>query len=175
MNIGNIGQITPSAEGEVKLNDVGESNDVGCGVSTGVNIGGQNGVELRTSIHTDGQNSKNDCGVEYRDMNMDDCGIVDNSEMIVECEFVRGTCKNHRIKGTRKVTSTKKWTKKKHGFGWVTQKKVTYSCPVGLQSSSSNNQQTSRDPSLSSDVKQGGSYNSNNSDIQVEKREHEPD
>ena len=104
MNIGNIGQITPSAEGEVKLNDVGESNDVGCGVSTGVNIGGQNGVELRNNIHTDGQNSKNDCGVEYRDMNMDDCGIVDNSEMIVECEFVRGTCKNHRIKGTRKVT-----------------------------------------------------------------------
>ena len=56
-----------------------------------------------------------------------DCAIAERGEMTVECEFVKGTCRNHRIKGNKKVTSTKKWTKKKHGFGWVTQKKVTYS------------------------------------------------
>ena len=29
------------------------------------------------------------------------------------------------------MISTKKWTKKKFGFGWVTSKRTEYSCPGG--------------------------------------------
>ena len=168
----NIGQTTPSLEEGVNLNFGGESSDDGRGVSTSVNICGQNKESVSTGMNIGGQIVRNDCAIKPG--NVDECAIVERNEMTVECEFVKGTCKNHGIKGNKKVTSTKKWTKKKHGFGWVTQKKVTYSCPVGLQASSSN-QQTSRDSSLSSDLKQGGSYNSNDIDKQVETHEHEPD
>ena len=71
--------------------------------------------------------------------------------------------------------STKKWIKKKNRYGWVTQKRVTYSCPDGLPSSDSNKQQTNNDPSLSSDIKQGGAITSINSSGQVDKQEYGPD
>ena len=44
------------------------------------------------------------------------------------CEFKKGICTLHNIKGKKIVTSSKKWTQKKDGYGWVTSRKVTYSC-----------------------------------------------
>ena len=113
-----------------------------------------------------GQNVKNECEP------VDNFGKIEES---VQCVFIRGTCKNHNTKGIKEVTSSKKWMKKKNGFGWVTRKKVTYSCPVGLQLTNSSNQQISRDAGLSSGSKQGGSDTSFNSDRQVDQREFEPD
>ena len=51
-----------------------------------------------------------------------------------ECEYVRGICKLHRVRG-KKVgeTSSKKWRKLKYGFGWVTSKVNVYTCPVGAK------------------------------------------
>ena len=42
--------------------------------------------------------------------------IVDN-EM---CVFKRGVCTTHNIKGNKMTVNTKKWKKKKYGYGWVT-------------------------------------------------------
>ena len=46
----------------------------------------------------------------------------------VKCEFKRGVCQEHKIKGDKKVTKTKAWRKKKFGYGYVTTTKTTYSC-----------------------------------------------
>ena len=56
------------------------------------------------------------------DKDVGECNIV------VQCEFVRGVCKQHKLKGSRMVTKTKVWRQKKHGYGWVTVSKVTYTC-----------------------------------------------
>ena len=45
-----------------------------------------------------------------------------------DCQFRRGYCTKHKIKGTKTVTNTKKWTKKNHGYGWSTIRKVTFTC-----------------------------------------------
>ena len=43
-----------------------------------------------------------------------------------ECTFnKRGVCTIHKVKGTKTESSTKKWTKKKFGFGFVTRKVIT--------------------------------------------------
>ena len=41
---------------------------------------------------------------------------------------MRGVCKQHNLKGSRMVTKTKVWRQKKHGYGWVTVSRVTYTC-----------------------------------------------
>ena len=51
--------------------------------------------------------------------------------MMVEtkkCEFKRGVCTEHKVKGNKMVNSTKKWQEKKSGYGWVTIRRVTYTC-----------------------------------------------
>ena len=48
-----------------------------------------------------------------------------------ECVFKRGKCSTHNLKGIKNVISTKKWMKKKFGFGWVTSKRTEYTCPGG--------------------------------------------
>ena len=35
---------------------------------------------------------------------------------VVQCEFVRGVCKQHKLKGSRMVTKTEVWRQKKHGY-----------------------------------------------------------
>ena len=45
-----------------------------------------------------------------------------------QCVFSRGICKIHKLKGDKKTVSTKKWKKKKYGYGWVTVKETQYSC-----------------------------------------------
>ena len=45
-----------------------------------------------------------------------------------QCEFRRGVCLTHKLKGNKKTLSIKKWKKKKYGYGWVTVKETQYSC-----------------------------------------------
>ena len=45
-----------------------------------------------------------------------------------ECEFKRGICSIHKLKGKKMVTTTKKWVAKKGGYGWSYSRKVTYTC-----------------------------------------------
>ena len=54
--------------------------------------------------------------------------MVGGYKRVVQCEFVRGVCKQHNLKGSRMVTKTKVWRQKKHGYGWVTVSRVTYTC-----------------------------------------------
>ena len=52
----------------------------------------------------------------------------------MKCEFKRGVCQEHKLKGDKKVTKTKVWKKKKFGYGYVTTTKTSYSCKLeGVQ------------------------------------------
>ena len=53
-------------------------------------------------------------------------------DAVKSCEFKRGFCVTHKLKGDRRTITSKKWTKKKFGFGWVTSKQTVYSCSSGL-------------------------------------------
>ena len=44
------------------------------------------------------------------------------------CIFKRSLCTTHNTKGRKITTKTRKWTKKKFGFGWVTTNKISYEC-----------------------------------------------
>ena len=46
------------------------------------------------------------------------------------CEFKRGWCSTHKIKGDKIQKKVKKWTKKKFGYGWVTSTLVEYKCQL---------------------------------------------
>ena len=47
-------------------------------------------------------------------------------------------CKKHDIKGTRIETKSKVWKKRKYDYGYVTTKKVTYSCSIGIPTDTPN-------------------------------------
>ena len=42
-----------------------------------------------------------------------------------QCRVKRGRCEVHKLKGDKTETTTKKWAKFKHGYGWVTRKTVS--------------------------------------------------
>ena len=48
-----------------------------------------------------------------------------------KCEFKRGRCLLHNIKGNKMQRKVKKWTKKRYGYGWVTSTIVEYTCQLG--------------------------------------------
>ena len=51
-----------------------------------------------------------------------------------ECEFTRrGMCKRHGVKGTRIELKCKVWKKRKYDYGYVTTKKIVYTCNIGKQ------------------------------------------
>ena len=90
----------------------------------------------------DGCKDKN-CDVEVKekgDKGDNDVGVRqgDSTEVIfdsggdgaiVECQFRRGTCLNHKIKGKKMTKTSSHWAKKKNGeFGWSYRKKVNYKC-----------------------------------------------
>ena len=51
-----------------------------------------------------------------------------------ECEFTRrGLCKTHGIKGTRTELKSKVWKKRKYDYGYVTTKKIVFTCNIGKQ------------------------------------------
>ena len=45
-----------------------------------------------------------------------------------DCKIKRGNCLTHNIPAEKRTTSTKRWGKQKHGFGWIYGKKVTWIC-----------------------------------------------
>ena len=59
---------------------------------------------------------------------VDECMTMNEAK---QCEFKRGMCIEHKIKGDKMVNTTKKWQKKKAGYGWVTIRRVAYSCSFG--------------------------------------------
>ena len=44
------------------------------------------------------------------------------------CVMRRGRCEVHKVKGDKTETTSRKWAKVKHGFGWVTRKTVVWKC-----------------------------------------------
>ena len=72
--------------------------------------------------------SIDDCELKNRTTDDDDCGQSMKCEDKKECEFSRGVCKLHKVKGRKYTIDEKKWTKLKHGYGWRTNRKVRYSC-----------------------------------------------
>ena len=70
-----------------------------------------------------------------RDKKNDDNDIVGGGP---ECQFKRGRCIEHKIKGDKIVTSKKRWTQKKGGvWGWSTTRIVSYTCSMGGRCSGS--------------------------------------
>ena len=47
-----------------------------------------------------------------------------------ECTITKGRCTKHDILARKIVSNTKKWGKKKDGFGWIYRKSVSYKCMV---------------------------------------------
>ena len=54
------------------------------------------------------------------------------------CIFKRSICTTHNTKGKKITTKTKKWTKRKFGFGWVTTNKISYECTSRMVTPSEN-------------------------------------
>ena len=51
-----------------------------------------------------------------------------------ECEFTRrGMCKRHGVKGTRIELKSEVWKKRRYNYGYVTAKKIMYTCNIGKQ------------------------------------------
>ena len=46
-----------------------------------------------------------------------------------QCEFRRGKCLVHNIKGDKMSRKIKKWGKKRYGYGWLTVTAIEYTCP----------------------------------------------
>ena len=72
---------------------------------------------------------RGDSGGIMNDKMGSDIDIADNDipEERVICQFKHGMCTQHnKIKGTKVITKTKKWAKKRHDYGWVTSQKTMY-------------------------------------------------
>ena len=54
-----------------------------------------------------------------------------DTEGVQICEFKRGWCSTHKIKGDKIQKKVKKWTRKEFGCGWVTSTLVEYKCQLG--------------------------------------------
>ena len=80
----------------------------------------------------DKEDSKSDHDVATSLRN-DDVNTEAGDIMSVEhsCEFRRGICTLHKIKGEKTQRKVKKWAKKRYGYGWVTNTIVEYTCHLG--------------------------------------------
>ena len=79
-------------------------------------------------VQEKGDKGDNDVGVRQGDSTE---VILDSGGdgAVVECQFRRGTCLNHNIKGRKMTKTSSHWAKKKNGeFGWSYRKKVYYKC-----------------------------------------------
>ena len=80
--------------------------------------------------------------------------ISGGGRSVQECNFERGVCVVHKLKGRKTVTTAKKWAERKKGkgFEWVYSRQNLYVCPSVRQSRNifvSNNtpySDNSRDP-----------------------------
>ena len=55
-------------------------------------------------------------------------GTLNEEDITVECEFKRGVCKVHNIKGKKLVLRTSKWCNVKGTFKWRYSSKVVWQC-----------------------------------------------
>ena len=74
---------------------------------------------------------KEDSHIVGRCMN-DDINTNGGGDAVKSCEFKRGFCVSHKLKGDKRTVTSKKWAKKKFGYGWVTSKQIVYTCSSGL-------------------------------------------
>ena len=51
-----------------------------------------------------------------------------NVEKASSCEVKKGRCKKHNLEARKKVITSKKWGKKKEGFGWIYRRSTEYTC-----------------------------------------------
>ena len=42
------------------------------------------------------------------------------------CEFKRGVCKQHNVRGKKEIIENKTWEKVKFGYGWRTNRRVHF-------------------------------------------------
>ena len=76
---------------------------------------GKDGMQLSKNIeHYENENENENA--ENTENTLEGGRVVSQPD----CQFRRGYCTKHNIKGTKTVTNSKKWTKKKHGYGWST-------------------------------------------------------
>ena len=50
-----------------------------------------------------------------------------------KCQIRRGSCQKHQLKARKTVIKSRKWGKKKDGFGWIYTSKVSYMCRLETQ------------------------------------------
>ena len=56
---------------------------------------------------------------------------VESCKGVMHCTFdKKGVCRIHKIKGNKSTLKTKKWSKKKFGFGWTTVTSINYTCSL---------------------------------------------
>ena len=80
----------------------------------------------------------------------DDCVVEGGREEVPPvCQFKRGVCSMHGVKGVKRVEEQKRWTKLKNGFGWRTTRKVKYTCTFTDKKPVSSNQTDDIGPSTS--------------------------
>ena len=65
----------------------------------------------------------------------DECEVLST---VVCTHSKKGICLVHNIKGDRREYKHKVWKQKKYGYGYVTCKKVVYSCPLSTEPSHTN-------------------------------------
>ena len=50
--------------------------------------------------------------------------VIRNAKSIVK----KGRCQKHNLEARKKVITSKKWGKKKEGFGWIYKRSTEYTC-----------------------------------------------
>ena len=117
----------------------------------------QGGNESDTTVHKmdgrwqhgmlDVNDASNGVCMNSDDQEVQSMNKNDKYERDDECEVLstvvcthskKGICLVHNIKGDRREYKHKVWKQKKYGYGYVTCKKVVYSCPLSTEPSHTN-------------------------------------
>ena len=127
--------ISTEIEGNKQQDILSENNDAGnTGYVERTSITRGNTVDEKLSVTpSGGENSQPSSG---ESMTRDDQSVNGgtNTEKINgvqnECDFKRGgMCRIHMVRGTKVVTKTREWVKRKNGlYGYVTKQLTTYKC-----------------------------------------------
>ena len=95
----------------------------------GKNVKDMGSLEMGDNNSNEGEMLKHDevlMDNVRKDNNVD--GDVQLSGGDEQCVMKRGRCEVHKLKGDKIETTSRKWAKVKHEFGWVTRKTVVWKC-----------------------------------------------
>ena len=101
-------------------------------------VGGDSGgcmVEMKTQndvVCSEEGGQYGEIGHEGQGDNVASGNDISGKDGVVhECQFKRGMCVIHKIKGRKTATTTKKWADRKNGrgYGWVYSRQNQYVCP----------------------------------------------